>query len=95
MAEALYIITKSRKGGAETFINGINCVVLNASDGASTATRLAAAATACTASQGVRFPATYFDAEQIITTASGELGDPGDAFVMLPDEGPAKVKVEG
>lgn len=95
MAEALYIHTKTRRGGAETFINGINCVVSNQSDGATATERKAAAAAACTATEGVTFPSTYFDEEQVITTASGALGDPGDAYVIRPGEGVAKNKVEG
>jgi hypothetical protein len=95
MAEALYLITKSRLGGAESFINGVNAVVANLSDGDTAAQRKAAAAAAASSAMGATYPADYFDTEQVITTASGVLGDPGDAYVILPGEGVAKVKVEG
>lgn len=95
MAEALYLITKDRLGGAESFINGVNAVIINQSDGLTAAQRKAAAAAAASTHFGVTFPATYFDTEQLITAASGVLNDDGDAYILLTKEGLAKAKVEG
>jgi hypothetical protein len=95
MAEALYLISKDRLGGAETFLNGVNAVIINADDGATAAVRKAAAAAAASTHFGVTFPATYFDTEQLITAASGVLNDAGDAYILLTSEGTAKAKVEG
>jgi hypothetical protein len=95
MAEALYIMSKDRLGGAESFINNVSVVVINADDGSTAAARKALAAAAAQAATGSPYPATYFDTEQLITTASGVLGDAGDAYVIMPNEGVAKIKKEG
>lgn len=94
MAEALYIHSKVNLGGAESFINNVTHVISNQSDGLTATQRKTAAAAAASEAEGVTFPAAYFDTEQLITTASGELGDDGDAYV-LSGRGVAKVKVEG
>lgn len=94
MAEAIYIMTKDRLA-AETFINGVNTVIINQDDGATAAARKAAAAAACSTFFGVHFPATYFGTEQLITAASGVLTDAGDAYIIFDKNGPAKNKVEG
>lgn len=94
MAEALYIHSKTELGGAESFINDVTHVVSNQSDGLTATQRKAAAAAACTSAMGATFPSTYFDTEQVITTASGALGDDGDAYI-LGARGVAKVKKEG
>jgi len=94
MAEALYIHSKTELGGAESFINGVTHVVSNQSDGLTATQRKTYAAAAASAAEGVTFPDGYFDTEQVITTASGALGDNGDAYV-LGARGVAKAKVEG
>lgn len=95
MAEALYLITKDRLGGGESFINGVNAVIINQDDGATATARKAAAAAAASSHFGVTFPSTYFDTEQLITAASGALNDAGDAYILLTNEGAAKAKKEG
>lgn len=96
MAEGLYLFTKNAAGGADTFINGINTVLMNADSGDTAAVRKAAAAAAAKAAVGGNFPATYFDTEVALgDLTTGTLKDPGDAYVVRPDSGPATSKIEG
>lgn len=96
MAEGLYLFTKNALGGAESFINGVNTVLMNADDGDSAAERKADAAAVCSTYMGATFPDTYFDTEAALGDLStGTLADPGDAYIVLPQGGAAVHKVEG
>ncbi len=88
MTAALWLCTKSALGGAETFLNGVNVVLINADSAQTTAQVKAAAATAANlaAGAGGNYPATYFDTVTNITTFTGAglLETDLDAWVFTP-----------
>lgn len=96
MAEALYLVSKTPRGG-EHVVNGVRTVLINADDAGSTAVICAAASTA--ANSAVNYSATgippfaddYFDtATKVSDLTAGPLKDAGDAYVIGPN-GPTGV----
>ena len=89
MSAALWLCTKSRLGGADTFINDVACVLVNKDSAQTTLQVQTAAALAASAAAGAggHYPATYFDTVTNITTFTGSplLPADGDSYVIVPN----------
>jgi hypothetical protein len=97
MAEVIYLFTRSAAVGGP-LVNGVVAMLFNSDDAVNTtdALRFAAAIEAANdqaaSTASVPFYDNYFDTLTAITSASGELADPGDAFVIGSFDGAAKVE---
>ena len=95
MAKALYLCTKALLGGGNTFINGVQAVIINKDTGQTTLQIQTDAALAAQEFTGSPYPATYFDTvTRIDDLTSGPLKDDEDAYVVVPG-GAAPNKNEG
>jgi hypothetical protein len=101
MAEALYLVTKDQLGGAESLVNGVSAVLINADDAQTNNQIIASAVAAANSSVGATgavasaFHASYFTTvTKVSDLSAGPLKDNLDAYVFSKG-GPALVKVEG
>ncbi len=95
MAKALYLCTKSRLGGADTFINGVQAVLINKDTGQTTLQIQTDAALAAQEFTGSSYPVLYFDTvTRVDDLTNGPLKDDEDAYVIVP-EGAGASKNEG
>ena len=96
MAEALYLATKDQLGGAESLVNGVSAVLINADDAQTNPQIIAAAVAAANAAHNTdAFYTSYFTTvTKVSDMAAGPLKDNHDAYVF-DQNGPALTKVEG